>query len=102
MLNRGRGYGARDDYYSPRGSRSLSRSVSPRNDRSYKSRERPPRRSGSFSRSLSPQDEKNHRPSRRSPSPIENGQDGYAPRSKSPKRNSRSPLRSRSRSYRYA
>ncbi|KAG8373005.1 hypothetical protein BUALT_Bualt12G0126000 [Buddleja alternifolia] len=101
---RDRGHGARDDYYSPRRSGSVSRSVSPRDDRNYRPRERSPRRSRSFSRSVSPQDEKNHRPSRRSPSPGGNGENGqttgYAPsRSPSPKRNSRSPVMSRSRSY---
>ncbi|PIN14368.1 hypothetical protein CDL12_12993 [Handroanthus impetiginosus] len=97
---RARGYGARDDYYSPRQSRSVSRSISPRDDRSHRSRARSPRHSRSFSRSVSPQDEKNHKPSRHTPSPIENGRAAYEPsRSQSPGRNSRNPARSRSRSY---
>ncbi|KAK6122969.1 hypothetical protein DH2020_043286 [Rehmannia glutinosa] len=90
--SRHRGYGARDDDYSPRRSRSISRSISPRDDRSYRSRERSPKHSRSFSRSVSPQDEKSHRPSSRPPSPSENGH--------ARGRNSRSPARPRSRSHR--
>ncbi|GAV63376.1 RRM_1 domain-containing protein [Cephalotus follicularis] len=71
--------GARDDYYSPRRSRSVSRSPSPR--------------------------EKKYNSNHRSPSPKENGRSpydarGHAPnRSKSPRGNGRSPSRSRSPSY---
>ncbi|XP_021808613.1 serine/arginine-rich SC35-like splicing factor SCL28 isoform X1 [Prunus avium] len=72
-----RDHGARDDYRSPVQSRSISRSPSPRDERDY----------------------------RRSPSPRENGRSphderDYAPsRSRSLRGNSRSPSRSRSRSY---
>ncbi|KAH6816545.1 SC35-like splicing factor 28 [Perilla frutescens var. frutescens] len=87
---------ARDDDYSPRRSRSVSRSVSPRDD---KGRERSRRHSRSISRSVSPHDEKNRRPHGRSLSPRENGQTGHASsRSQSPRRNSKSPARSPSRS----
>ncbi|XP_073131985.1 serine/arginine-rich SC35-like splicing factor SCL28 [Henckelia pumila] len=88
-----RGHGARDDYLSPRRSRSIPRSVSPGNDRDHKYHERSPRHYRSVSRSPSPLDEKNHRSSRPSLSPAGNGRIGYAPAgtSQSPRRNSRSP-----------
>ncbi|KAH6776958.1 SC35-like splicing factor 28 [Perilla frutescens var. frutescens] len=91
--SRDRGYGARDNRYSRQRSRSLSRSVSPRNDRSYRSCERSPKHSRSLSRSVSPQEQKNHRPSLHSPSPRENGNTGHArSMSQSPRRSS-SPAR---------
>ncbi|KAH9683175.1 serine/arginine-rich SC35-like splicing factor SCL28 [Citrus sinensis] len=68
---------------------------------------RSPRQSRSISRSLSPRDERDYRSNERYPSPMENGrrsphdERGYEPsRSRSPRGNSRSPSRSRSRSYR--
>ncbi|CAA3033264.1 serine arginine-rich SC35-like splicing factor SCL28, partial [Olea europaea subsp. europaea] len=101
-----RGHGVGDDYYSSRRLRSVSRSVSPRDDRIYRSRDRSTQQFRSLSRSISPRNEKNHSPRGRSPlspSPRENGRSAptdYAPRrSRSPRRNSRSPTRSYSRSY---
>ncbi|KAL2530715.1 Uncharacterized protein Fot_23316 [Forsythia ovata] len=96
----GRGHGVGDDYYPSRRLRSVSRSVSPRDYRSYRSRDRSTRPSRSLSRSISPHNEKNHSPSSRSPSPRENGQSAPA-EEYAPSRNSRSPIRSRSRSYSY-
>ncbi|CAI9118681.1 OLC1v1020279C1 [Oldenlandia corymbosa var. corymbosa] len=74
-----------------------SRSVSPREERSYRSHEKSPRQSGSFSDSPSPRKEKHDRPS-------PGGDRGHRVhdvdgRSQSPRRMSRSPSRSRSRSY---
>ncbi|XP_075516320.1 serine/arginine-rich SC35-like splicing factor SCL28 [Primulina tabacum] len=88
-----RGHGAGDDYLSPRRSRSISKSVSPRNDRDHKYHERSPRHSRSATRSPSPRHDKNHRPSLQSSSPAGNGRTGYVPAStsQSPRRNSRSP-----------
>ncbi|KAI9193954.1 hypothetical protein LWI28_001701 [Acer negundo] len=89
-----------------------SRSPSPRRDsRDRRSRDdyRSPRRSRSISRSPSPRDERDYRSDQRSPSPRENPRENgrnphderdYAPsRSRSPRGNSRSPSRSHSRSY---
>ncbi|PSR85170.1 Serine/arginine-rich SC35-like splicing factor, partial [Actinidia chinensis var. chinensis] len=96
---------ARDDYYSPRRSRSVSRSVSPRDGRSYRSKRNSSRRSRSISRSLSPHDERNYRADSRSPSPRENGRsppdtrDREPSRSPNPRGKSRSPPEYRSRSY---
>lgn len=91
MFNRDRGNGASDGRYTGHRLRSMSRSVSPEDDRSYRSHER---RSRPISRSVSPHDEKNHLPSLHSPSPRENGHTGYAgSRSPSPRRNSMSPNR---------
>ncbi|GFP81886.1 hypothetical protein PHJA_000331900 [Phtheirospermum japonicum] len=91
---------ARDDRYSIRRLRSVSRSASPRDDRNYRSR----RHSRPLSRSVSPYDEENQKKTHQSPNSRENGQARYAdaPRgSRSPRRNSRSPARSRSRSHRF-
>ncbi|TXG71823.1 hypothetical protein EZV62_000402 [Acer yangbiense] len=77
-------------------------------DRRSRDDYRSPRRSRSISRSPSPCDERDYRSDQRSPSPRENGRSphderDYAPsRSRSPRGNSRSPSRSRSRSYRKA
>ncbi|KAL6517798.1 hypothetical protein OROMI_033499 [Orobanche minor] len=84
-----RGYRASDGRYSGHRSRSMSRSASPKVERSYRSHER---RSRSLSHSISPQDEEIPRPSVRSPSPGENGRFGYGSRSPSPRRNSMSPV----------
>ncbi|KAL6581847.1 hypothetical protein OROMI_005861 [Orobanche minor] len=54
-------YEARDDHYSPRRMSSLTKSVSPRDDRRHRSRERTRKRSRSLSRSVSPYEGKNHR-----------------------------------------
>ncbi|KAH9683168.1 serine/arginine-rich SC35-like splicing factor SCL28 [Citrus sinensis] len=88
---------------------SYSRSPSPvRVSRDCRARDdnRSPRQSRSISRSLSPRDERDYRSNERYPSPMENGrrsphdERGYEPsRSRSPRGNSRSPSRSRSRSY---
>ncbi|KAL6971377.1 hypothetical protein U1Q18_031054 [Sarracenia purpurea var. burkii] len=102
-----RDHRTRDDYYSPRRSRSISKSVSPRDDRNYRSNQKSQRWSRSISRSVSPHDEKDYRPGHRSPSPRENGQsprdEKYDDpnRSPTPRRNARSLSRSRSRSFRY-
>ncbi|KAL3626162.1 hypothetical protein CASFOL_029711 [Castilleja foliolosa] len=96
---------ARDDRYSPHRSRSVSISVSPQDDRNYMPHERSRRHSRSQSRSVSPSDGKNHKKSRQSPNNRENGQARHvdAPiRSLSPRRSSRSPVRSRSRSHRFS
>ncbi|XP_052207144.1 serine/arginine-rich SC35-like splicing factor SCL28 [Diospyros lotus] len=83
---------ARDDYYSPRRSGSVSRSVSPCDERNYRSNQKSPRRSRSISRSVSPHDGRGYR----SPSPRENGripldERGREPsRSPSPRRKSES------------
>lgn len=97
---------SRDDYYSPRRSRSVSRSVSPPPDeRNYRSNQKSTRHSRSISRSLSPRQERNYRSDHRSPSPRENGRSprderyDEPSRSLSPRGNGRSPSRSRSRSY---
>ncbi|KAK8510924.1 hypothetical protein V6N13_091267 [Hibiscus sabdariffa] len=91
----------RDDYRSPIRSRSMSR------DRGAKDDHRSPRRPRSVPRSLSPRSphgDKEYRTKQRSPSPRENGQSPHderehvRSRSKSPRRVSRSPLRSHSRS----
>ncbi|KAH7573272.1 hypothetical protein JRO89_XS03G0104900 [Xanthoceras sorbifolium] len=97
----------------PRSSRrrhhSYSRSPSPRRDsriRRSKDDYRSPRRSRSISRSLSPRDERGYRSDQRSPSPRENGgsphdeRDYALSRSRSPRGNSHSLSRSRSRSGR--
>lgn len=106
---RDRDHGARDAYYSPRRSRSVSRSASPREERTYKSHDRSPRHR-SISRSLSPRNER-HVKLRRQHSPGENSKrvndddyvrdrdEGYR-RSNAPGRKSESPSRPRSRSYR--
>ncbi|XP_042021485.1 serine/arginine-rich SC35-like splicing factor SCL28 [Salvia splendens] len=91
--SRDRGYGASQGRYSLHRSRSMSRSVSPEDDRGYRSSER---HSRPLLRSVSPLDEKNHLPSLHSPSPRENGHAGYAgSRSPTPGRNSLSPERHR-------
>ncbi|GAY36071.1 hypothetical protein CUMW_020110 [Citrus unshiu] len=76
-------------------------------DRRARDDNRSPRQSRSISRSLSPRDERDYRSNERYPSPMENGrrsphdERGYEPSmSRSPRGNSRSPSRSRSRSYR--
>ncbi|XP_051129954.1 serine/arginine-rich SC35-like splicing factor SCL28 [Andrographis paniculata] len=98
--SRDRGHGARDYNPSPRRSRSISRSVSPRDDRTHKPRGRLPRHSKSLSRSRSPDDKNVDKPANLTPSPGENGQTRPLPRkSESPRKVSRSPARSRSRSY---
>ncbi|XVE82017.1 hypothetical protein DITRI_Ditri15bG0113200 [Diplodiscus trichospermus] len=92
-------HGVRDGYHSPSRSRSFSR------DRGAKDYYLSPRRSRSDSRSLSPHSphgEREYRTKQRSPSPRENGRSPYDERdyargrSRSPKRNSLSPSRSRS------
>ncbi|KAL3508023.1 hypothetical protein ACH5RR_033405 [Cinchona calisaya] len=95
---------AHEERYSPRRSRSISRSVSPREQRRYRSHERSPKRSASISRSVSPCNEKYNRPRRQSSSPAGNDQsarhvDHVPSRSQSPRRNSHSLSRSCSRSY---
>ena len=91
VFDRDRGYGASQGRYSRHRSRSMSRSVSPEDDRGYRSSER---HSRPLLRSVSPLDEKNHLPSLHSPSPRENGHTGYAgSRSPTPRRNSLSPER---------
>ncbi|KAH7844782.1 hypothetical protein Vadar_031611 [Vaccinium darrowii] len=95
---------ARDDDYSPRRSRSVSRSVSPRDGRNNRSNMKSPRRSRSISRSLSPRDKRNYRSDVRSPSPRENGKNQHDERydehirSQSPRGKVRNPSRSPSRS----
>ncbi|XP_058210202.1 serine/arginine-rich SC35-like splicing factor SCL28 [Rhododendron vialii] len=95
---------ARDDDYSPRRSRSVSKSVSPRDERNYRSKMKSPRRSRSISRSPSPRDKRNYRSDLRSPSPRVNGKNPHderydeQSRSQSPRRNARIPSRSPSRS----
>ncbi|GKU85585.1 hypothetical protein SLEP1_g239 [Rubroshorea leprosula] len=89
----------RDDYRSPRRSRSASR------DRAVKDDYRSPRRSRSVSRSYSPHDGREYRSNYRSPSPRGNGRgphdemDHALSRSRGLKGESRSPSRSRSRSF---
>ncbi|KAL6548447.1 hypothetical protein OROGR_008868 [Orobanche gracilis] len=91
---------SRDDHYSPRRLSSPTKSISPRDDRRHTFRERTRKCSRSLSRPDSPYEEKNHR-NRQSPSYRGNGQTGYAPsRSQSPKRDSKIPARSPSRSHR--
>ncbi|CAN6551461.1 unnamed protein product [Malus baccata var. baccata] len=91
-----RDHWARDDYRSPVQSRSISRSPSPRDGRDYR-RSPSPREKGRSAHEV--------RDYRRSPSPRENGRSPrdvreYASsRSRSPRGGSRSPSRSRSRSY---
>ncbi|KAG5554900.1 hypothetical protein RHGRI_012455 [Rhododendron griersonianum] len=98
---------ARDDDYSPRRSRSVSKSVSPRDERNYRSKMKSPRRSRSISRSPSPRDKRNYRSDLRSPSPRVNGKNqrderyDEQSRSQSPRRNARIPSRSPSRSLSY-
>ncbi|XVF62696.1 hypothetical protein PTKIN_Ptkin09bG0029000 [Pterospermum kingtungense] len=90
-------HGMRDDYRSPSRSRSFSR------DRGAKDDHRSPRRSISVSRS--PLGEREYRTKQRSPSLRENGRSPHDERdyghgrSRSPRRDSRSPSRSRSRSF---
>lgn len=110
LIVRDRDHGARDAYYSPRRSRPVSRSASPKEERTYKSHNRSPRHR-SISRSLSPHNEK-HVKLRLQHSPGENGKrvhdedyvrahdEGYL-RSNAPGRKSESPSRPRSRSYRW-
>ncbi|KAJ4722286.1 Serine/arginine-rich SC35-like splicing factor [Melia azedarach] len=87
---------------------SYSRSPSPRRtSRDHRSRDHyhSPRQSKSISRSLSPRVERDYRSNERSPTPRENGGSPHAGRdyeprqSRSPRGNSRSPSRSRSQSY---
>ncbi|KAK2646661.1 hypothetical protein Ddye_021856 [Dipteronia dyeriana] len=79
---------SRDDYRSPRRSRSISQSPSPRDERDYRSDQR----------SQSPRENPRENPSETGRSPHD--ERDYAPsRSRSPRGNSRSPSRSRSRSY---
>lgn len=101
-----RGRRARGDHYSPRGqSRSISRSISPRSERDYKSSRKSSRRSRSrsVSRSLSPDDERNYKSNQRSSSQRGSGPSPYDEKNAhgrlaSPRRKKRSPSRSRSRS----
>ncbi|CAK9156634.1 unnamed protein product [Ilex paraguariensis] len=95
----------RDAYYSPRRSRSISRSVSLHSERNHGATKRSSRRSRSMSQSLSLNGDRNKR-STRYLSPGENVQtahdEDYArSRSESPRGAARSPLRSPSQSYRY-
>ncbi|XWS08667.1 hypothetical protein CRYUN_Cryun40dG0021000 [Craigia yunnanensis] len=111
--------GVRDDYRSPRRSRSISQDRGMRDDYRSRSRSRSfsrdhgakddycsPRRSRSVSQSFSAHGEGEYRTKQRSPSPRENGRSPHDERnyvhgrSRSPKRDSLSPLRSRSRSFR--
>ncbi|XWS13988.1 hypothetical protein CRYUN_Cryun36dG0085500 [Craigia yunnanensis] len=94
--------GMRDDYHSPSRSRSFSR------DRGAKDDYHSPRRSKSVSRSLSPRfphGEREYRTKQRSPSPRENGRSPHDERNyargrlRSPKRDSLSHSRSRSQSF---
>ncbi|KAM3323807.1 serine/arginine-rich SC35-like splicing factor SCL28 isoform X1 [Capsicum chacoense] len=91
-----------DDYYSPRRSRSKSRSISPRDERNCRSKGRYSRQSRRMSRSNSPHIQKK---GRFSMSPRDNSQiahdvDFVPRRLNSPGRNADSSARSRSRSYR--
>lgn len=101
LVERDRVRRTRDDRYSPSRSRSVSRSVSPRYERNYRSKQKSPRRSRSISRSPSPREKRNYR------SPIGNGQspnderDHEPSMSLSPDGKLRSPRNYRSRSYRY-
>ncbi|XP_059632637.1 serine/arginine-rich SC35-like splicing factor SCL28 [Cornus florida] len=92
---------SRDDYYSPRHSRSYSRSISPQDERNYKLNQRSPRRSRSVSRSLSPRDERSYRSNYRSPSPGENGRSQHDKRDYEPNRSQSQGVNTllRSRSY---
>uniref|UniRef100_A0A0V0H6N0 Putative ovule protein n=1 Tax=Solanum chacoense TaxID=4108 RepID=A0A0V0H6N0_SOLCH len=90
-----------DDYYSPRRSRSKSRSISPRDDRNCRSKGRSSRQSRPMSRSNSPRIQKK---GRFSMSPRDNSQiahdvDSTPRRLKSPGRNGGSSAKSPSRSY---
>lgn len=98
----------RNDRYSSRQSRSISKSVSPRNDeRDYMTYQRSTRRSRSISAEPYPHEERNLKSTERA-NQGENGRyfdhEDYAQgqsRSQIPRGNSRSLSRSRSRSYRY-
>ncbi|WRX21408.1 RNA recognition motif domain - like 10 [Theobroma cacao] len=116
-----RDLGVRDDYRSLRRSRSISQDRGMRDDYRSTSRSRSisrdhgakddycsPRRSRSVSRSLSarsPHGDREYRTKPRSPSPRENGRSSHDERryahgqSRSPRRDSLSPSRSRSRSF---
>ncbi|EOY06352.1 SC35-like splicing factor 28 isoform 1 [Theobroma cacao] len=120
-LERCRDRGVRDDYRSLRRSRSISQDRGMRDDYRSTSRSRSisrdhgakddycsPRRSRSVSRSLSarsPHGDREYRTKPRSPSPRENGRSSHDERryahgqSRSPRRDSLSPSRSRSRSF---
>lgn len=92
-----------DDYYSPRRSRSKSRSISPRDESNCRSKGRSSRQSRPMSRSKSPRIQKK---GRFSMSPSDKSQiahdvDSAPRRLKSPGRNGDSSARSRSRSYRF-
>lgn len=96
----------RDDHYSARRSRSVSRSISPRDERNYRSNQRSPRRSRSISEPFSPREERNSKSSKRARDGIKCGrtpvnEDYVHSRSHSPRENSRSLSRSRSRSWSY-
>lgn len=114
MWNRDRDRGVRDDYRSPRRSRSISPDRGMRDNYRSPSRSRSfsrdhgakddylsPRLSRSVSQSLSPRGERKYRTKQRSPSPRENGRSPHDERnngrgrSRSPKRDSPSPSRSR-------
>lgn len=93
-------YEQNDDKYSPRGSRSVSRSVSPREERGHRSGGR----YRSISRSVSPRHEDEDRARHKHSIPEENEkkalpEDYVESRSRHARRKSRSPPRSRSRSY---
>nr|GMD70596.1 serine/arginine-rich SC35-like splicing factor SCL28 [Ipomoea batatas]GMD72668.1 serine/arginine-rich SC35-like splicing factor SCL28 [Ipomoea batatas] len=78
----------RGDYYSPRRSRSLSRSLSPRGDRSI---ERRARRSRSIPQPVSPHGDRNGKiQSPRTKSQAPHGEDNALKQSESPRENSRS------------
>ncbi|XAR54573.1 hypothetical protein NMG60_11029774 [Bertholletia excelsa] len=91
---------ARDGDYSTHRSRSVSRSVTPQDDRNYRPSRKSPRLSRSISRS--PHDERDYRSDHGSPSPRGNDRSPcddrtHEPsRSPSTRRNGRSPSRSRS------
>lgn len=93
-----------DDYYSPRRSRSQSRSISPRDDRNCRSKGRSSRQSRPMSRSNSPCIQKKGRFISMTPrdnSQIAHDVDSTPRRLKSPGRNGGSSARSPSRSYRF-
>ncbi|XP_060217781.1 serine/arginine-rich SC35-like splicing factor SCL28 [Lycium barbarum] len=98
--SRDRDHEKHDDYYSPRRSRSKSRSISPRDGRNSRLKGRSSRQSRPMSRSNSPHNQKKGRFSR---SPRDNSQiahdvDFSPSRLESPGRNADSSARSRSRS----
>ncbi|CAN4113548.1 unnamed protein product [Withania somnifera] len=98
--SRDRDHENHDDYYSPRRSRSKSRSISPRDERNCRSKGRSSRQSRPMLRSTSPRIQQKGRSSMspRDHSQIAHDVDSSPRRVKSPGRNADSSARSRSRS----